>query len=585
VKKLLRTTIIAILLSSLYLGSAFAEPLDSDQIPAETLSVKLNDTLLDFDVDPIIINDRAMVPMRGIFEYLGAQVYWYPETREVVGYKDNNYIKLQINNETYYKNGKSDTLDSPPIIIDSRTLVPIRFIAESLDMNVDWDGESRTVTITYPDEADSYENFDGVFYRTVDLKDYGLSFMIPSFWDKSELYDYIWDFQGFDTNIEIAVETEELDEDMNLEAFSTENKQALLKLYTSSGLTFTGSDSMSVNNIDMDIAYITLHGDGYELYQVIFYFIGEDQGYTMTFTYDSKTNEEDTLSTIRNILGTTQLKSISVSFSEEHYIEYDKFFEIGMNLTAPIHSNMEVESSFPFTGYVNEYEEMQFFTVKVSKGDKTLVSRIPIDAYEFETPVYTPFGLGKHNIVIATPPDEENIIDYIMQFSVINTSFDSIRYLVPSVYVDTSDPLIESLSDDISLEAFTDSEKALEMMEWISSEIEYFPGNDGTEPQSAIELLESKRGDCDEISFLFASVLRNLEIPVKLMSGKLPDGTGHAWTEVQINGRWLVADPTWGAGYVNERTGSYVKEFNPDYFNADRDEYEGQFDSIEEMEY
>src|SRR6056297_4496 len=374
----------------LYFPSAFAEPVDSVQAPAETLSVKLNDTVLDFDVDPMIINDRAMVPMRGIFEYLGAQVYWYPETREVVGYKDNNYIKLQINNETYYKNGNSDTLDSPPIIIRGRTLVPVRFIADSLDMNVD-----------------SNANFDGVFYRKIDLKAYGLSFMIPSFWDKSELYDYIWDFQGFDTNMEIAVETEELDEDVDLEGFSTENKQALLKLYTSSGLTFTGSDSLSVNNLDMDVAYITLHGEGYELYQVIFYFLGEDRGYTITFTYDSKTNEEDTLSVIKNIMGTTRLESLSVSFSEEHYIEYDKFFEIGMNLTDSIFSNMEVENSFPFTGYVNEYEEMEYFTVKVSKGDKTLTSRIPIEAYEFETPIYTPFGLGKHDIVIATPPADE----------------------------------------------------------------------------------------------------------------------------------------------------------------------------------
>jgi len=585
VKKLLQTAIIALALSTLFSGSAFAQPVDPIEKPEQALSVKLNETLLDFDVDPIIVNDRAMVPMRGIFEYLGAQVYWYPETREVVGYKDNNYIKLQINNETYYKNGNSDTLDSPPIIVDSRTMVPVRFIAESLDMNVNWDAENRTVTITYPEEADSYENFDGVFYHKIDLKDYGLSFMIPSFWDKSEVYDYIWEFQGFDANMEIAVETQALEEDVDLEDFSTGNKEALLSLYTSSGLAFTGSDSLSVNNIDMDIAYITLHGDGYELYQVVFYFLGEDLGYTMTFTYDSKTNEEDTLSVIKNIIGTTRLENLSVSFSDEHYIEYDNFFELGITLTEPIFSNMEVENSFPFTGYVNEYEDMEFFTVKVSKGDKSLMSIIPIDAYEFETPIYTPFGLGKHDIVIATPPDDENIIDYIMQFSVINTSFDSIRYLVPSTYIDPADPHIISLADEISMQAFTDSEKVKEMMKWISSEITYFPGNNGTEPQSALELLESKKGDCDEISFLFASVLRNLEIPVKIMSGKMPDGTGHAWTEVQINGRWLIADPTWGAGYINERTGTYVKEFNSDYFNIDREEYQGQFDEIEEMEY
>lgn len=584
-KKLTRLIISILAFSMLCVSFSFAEPLDSIAEPTEAISVKLNDVSLEFDVEPIILNSRTMVPMRGIFEHLGAQVYWYPETREVVGYKDNNYIKLQINSETYYKNGNSDTLDSPPIIVDGRTMVPIRFIAESLDMNVDWSKETRTVTITYPDETDSYENFDGVFYRKIDLTDYGLAFMIPSFWSKSEQYDYVWEFQGYDTNIDIAVEAKAVDKDASLDDFSTESKQALLDLYTSTGLAFTGSDSINVNNLDMEVAYLTLYGDGYELYQVIFYFMGDDQGYTATFTYDSKTNESDTLKTIKNIIGTVSLKNLSVSFSEEHYIEYDKFFEMGVHLASPIYSNMETENSFVFNGYVNEYEAIPYFTVKVSKGENSLMSKVPVYAYEFETPIYTPFGLGKHDIVIATPPNGDNIIDYIMQFSVINTSIDSIRYLVPSTYVNPSAPEIEGLADEIALEAFTDEEKVLGMMKWISSEIIYSPGNNGAEPQDALELLESKKGDCDEISFLFASVLRNLEIPVKIMAGKLPDGDGHAWTEVQINGSWIIVDPTWGSGYINERNGLYVKEFNSDYYNLNREEYEEQFVEIEEIAY
>jgi transglutaminase-like putative cysteine protease len=123
------------------------------------------------------------------------------------------------------------------------------------------------------------------------------------------------------------------------------------------------------------------------------------------------------------------------------------------------------------------------------------------------------------------------------------------------------------------------------MMKWISSEIEYFPGNNDFAPQNALELLESKKGDCDEIAFLFASVLRNLEIPVKIVSGNLIEGDGHAWTEVQINGRWLLVDPTWGAGYINERTGLYVQDFNSEYYNIERTEYEEKFVGIDEMAY
>ena len=336
-KKLTRLIISVLAFGMLSISFSFAEPANTVAEPTKAITVKLNNIALKFDVNPIILNGRTMVPMRGIFEHLGAQVYWYPETREVVGYKDNNYIKLQINSETYYKNGKSDKLDSPPIIIRGRTMVPIRFIAESLDMNVAWNEKSRTVTISYPEETDSYENFDGVFYRKIDLQDYGLAFMIPSFWNKSEQYDYVWEFQGYDTNIDIAVEAKIVDKDETLADFSTKSKQALLALYKSTGLTFTGSDSISVNNLDMDVSYLTLRGDGYELYQVIFFFMGGGQGYTTTFTYNSKTNETDTLKTIENIIGTTQLKNLSVSFSDEHYIEYDKFFEMGVNLANPIY--------------------------------------------------------------------------------------------------------------------------------------------------------------------------------------------------------------------------------------------------------
>lgn len=584
-KKTIRLIPIVLALFALTVSYSAAAPAESEGSGSAAVRVKLNDVFLDFDVSPVIINERTMVPMRGIFEHLGAQVYWYPETREVVGYKDNNYIKLQINNETYYRNGKSDLLDSPPIIVKNRTLVPIRFIAESLDMNVDWDAKTRTVLITDPDEADNFENFDGVFYKEITLKDLGLSLMIPSFWDKSALYDYVWEFQGFDANMDLAVEAETVDSKATLASFATEKKKALLNLYTPSGITFTGSDDLTVNNLDMKATYLTLYGKDYELYQVLFHFIGEGRGYTLTFTYDSKTNEEETLKTIQNIVGTASLGSLSVAFSEEHYIEYDKFFEIGMNLSSPVYSNMETENSFPFTGYIDEYEALEYFLVKVSKDGKTLESKIPVDGYEFDSPIFTPFGLGKHDIIIATPPDKDNYINYIMQFSVINTSFDTIRYLIPSTYVDISDPKILAIADEIALQAATDSDRVLKMMAWISSKITYFPGNNGEAPQSALELLASRKGDCDEITFLFASVLRSLEIPVKLMAGTLADGTGHAWTEVQINGVWRVTDPTWGAGYINEGDGTYVKDFNPDYYNLSRTDYLKQFEDIKELEY
>ena len=124
-----------------------------------SIRVQLNGEYLDFTdtagnkVDPQIINDRTMVPMRKIFEVFGANVSWIAETRSIKANTADLEIGLQIDNKIATlknKNGevKEITLDSVPVIRDSRTLVPVRFIAESLNKKVGWDAQNRTVTIT-----------------------------------------------------------------------------------------------------------------------------------------------------------------------------------------------------------------------------------------------------------------------------------------------------------------------------------------------------------------------------------------------------------------------------------------------------
>ena len=101
-----------------------------------------------FDVLPKIINDRTMVPLRAIFEAIGAKVDWYGETRTIVSSKDDIEIRMQIDNNIMHVNDNIITLDAFPCIDNDRTLVPVRAIAESFGFDVAWDGETRTVTIT-----------------------------------------------------------------------------------------------------------------------------------------------------------------------------------------------------------------------------------------------------------------------------------------------------------------------------------------------------------------------------------------------------------------------------------------------------
>lgn len=110
--------------------------------------VLINGEDLICDTPPTIIEGRTLVPMAAIFNALGAEVSWEESTRTVTGIKGNTVIKLQLDSTSALINGQTSELDVPAAIINSRTMVPLGFIALSLGQNVQWDGESRTVTIS-----------------------------------------------------------------------------------------------------------------------------------------------------------------------------------------------------------------------------------------------------------------------------------------------------------------------------------------------------------------------------------------------------------------------------------------------------
>lgn len=116
------------------------------------INVKINGEKVNFDVKPIMDNGGVLVPLRKIFEELGADVEWIEETKEIIAIKGDNTIKLKINNSDAYLNNKTITLNVPAKIVDSRTVVPIRFVSESLGAKVDWDNNTRTVLIEIDDE-------------------------------------------------------------------------------------------------------------------------------------------------------------------------------------------------------------------------------------------------------------------------------------------------------------------------------------------------------------------------------------------------------------------------------------------------
>ncbi len=125
------------------------------------ISVRVGGDLLEFDVPPVVINDRTMLPMRSIFEALDAQITWDEGTNTVTAVKNDKNISLTIGNKIAKVDGLVKEMEVPPILKDDRTLVPVRFISEALNSKVDWDADNNLVdiAITAPNGTGSdYDN-------------------------------------------------------------------------------------------------------------------------------------------------------------------------------------------------------------------------------------------------------------------------------------------------------------------------------------------------------------------------------------------------------------------------------------------
>ena len=111
--------------------------------------VEVNGEEVRTDVPPIVRNNRVLMPMRAIFESLGATVEWNGETQTITAKTDAKNIVLPLNSNTMTVNNEVKTLDVGTEVIMERTLVPVRAISESIGADVKWDAERQTVVVTY----------------------------------------------------------------------------------------------------------------------------------------------------------------------------------------------------------------------------------------------------------------------------------------------------------------------------------------------------------------------------------------------------------------------------------------------------
>ena len=132
------------------------------------VSVKINGVYVEFpDQQPIIVDSRTLVPVRGVFEQLGFGVYWEIESPQTATLINDYYtVHITIGSEVFTVNGRSYTLDVPAQLIGARTMLPIRAVLEAVGLVVDWDNATWTVLISGYVTGPAYITIQGERFST-----------------------------------------------------------------------------------------------------------------------------------------------------------------------------------------------------------------------------------------------------------------------------------------------------------------------------------------------------------------------------------------------------------------------------------
>ena len=157
--KINKLIIITVLTTVLMSVNAFAETVraiklnltyDGKTVEYREKEVKVfvdGEQLENLDMPAVIIDGRTLVPLRAIFEKMGAKVKWDPDLKMITAETEDKNIVMFIDNKAGVVNGNAFNMDVAPKIINDRTMVPVRAIAEAIGASVLWDDETRTVRV------------------------------------------------------------------------------------------------------------------------------------------------------------------------------------------------------------------------------------------------------------------------------------------------------------------------------------------------------------------------------------------------------------------------------------------------------
>lgn len=240
-----------------------------------------------------------------------------------------------------------------------------------------------------------------------------------------------------------------------------------------------------------------------------------------------------------------------------------------IQVTAPSTSGMNCDGSLLVEG--RSTLDKVWLCLRGPEGELATYP-IKVDEGQFSLDLQLRFGPGLYTIWMG---ESSARFDGTIRFEAVNKQRGDTRYLSPSAYVDSDNPLIQALARQITGGSHTDYEKLAAIHYWVAANIKYdykayLNGSDLM--VTASQTAQDKSGICRNYAFLMAALCRAAGLPARVVYGDA-SATGewaaqkHAWNEVYVGNRWVTADSTWDAGYI--KNSRFISKPSTKYFNPD----------------
>lgn len=504
------------------------------------VKLQINQSTLSFKTQPVLVKGELMVPMREFFEALGTQVTWYPDGKVIAAYKNNMYIKLSVDSKVAYRNGKKVGLPIAPYVENGRTLVPARFIAETFDLTLKKISSSSYQFITNSSTPEYYL-YSGNFYKKIESPLYGISYHIPSYWQvlnsKSEVYGVNDPYEHNEIRSYYADKSYP-----SADAYIVALKADLKKKYGSYSI--LEEKSYPTKNFSFKWIRSTV-GRGSSQKNFIHYVtVYNDKAYVLEGQYFDRKYVDDFKEVMKNAATSFSISNVSVQTKDEHYIEYTSAYDHDLRILEEVYSNMEVFGRSTLSGSIQT--SISNVIVSVSKDNAQAEFFLPVKKSDssFSGYYYMPFGLGKHDVTVYLQQASDSKRLKAIQFSVINTSSKQMRYLIPTKYVEKDNSELNGLSNIRTYRISGDYQKAKALLSWMGDTIVLEDKSTKSTIRTAYEVYTENKGTAREAGFLYAALLRTIDIPTRLFMGITNDNAIEYWIEAEINGKWIIIDLT-----------------------------------------